>query len=118
LDWFHHICAILCKNKNCTIITHTGEILSINTSIRVFIKEKKYFNTHTFERNNNSIKTIFMSGKATISFLTLPVEIIYRILDNLNELSLLISARDVCTRLNTIIDSYHPYKVNLFSIFK
>jgi hypothetical protein len=59
-----------------------------------------------------------MSEKATISFLTLPVEIVYRILDNLNELSLLISTRDVCTRLNAIIDSYHPYKVNVISIFK
>lgn len=49
------------------------------------------------------------------SILTLPVELVYRILDNLNEKAIFLSLRNVCTRLNTIIDTYHRYQVN-FSI--
>ncbi len=43
---------------------------------------------------------------------TLPVELVYRILDNLNEKTIFLSLRNVCTRLNTIIDTYNPYQVN------
>jgi hypothetical protein len=46
------------------------------------------------------------------SLLTLPVELIYRILDNLDEASIFLSVRDVCTRLNLITDTYHRYQVN------
>ncbi len=45
------------------------------------------------------------------SLLTLPVELAYRILDNLNEKAMFLSIRNVCTRLNTIIDTYHRYQV-------
>jgi hypothetical protein len=53
-----------------------------------------------------------MSDKVTYSLHTLPVEIVYRILDNLNVTTIILSARDVCSRLNEIIDTYHRYKVN------
>jgi hypothetical protein len=43
------------------------------------------------------------------SLVTIPVEIVYRIFDNLGVLDILFSARDVCTRLNLIIDSYQRY---------
>jgi hypothetical protein len=51
------------------------------------------------------------------SLLTLPVETVYRILDNLDELTILCSVRDVCTRLNLITDTYHRYKVKFASLF-
>ncbi len=50
------------------------------------------------------------------SFLTLPVELVYRILDNLNDQTIFLSLINVCTRLNTIINTYYPYKVN-FSFY-
>lgn len=37
---------------------------------------------------------------------------IYRILDHLVQLAILVSVRDVCIRLNLIIDTYHRYQVN------
>jgi hypothetical protein len=53
-----------------------------------------------------------MASKATLSLVTLPVEIVYHILDNLSEIDILLSTRDVCRRLNEITDSYHRYQVN------
>ena len=46
-----------------------------------------------------------------LSLHTLPVEIIYRILDDLDVDNILISCRNVCQRLNDIIDTYHRYRV-------
>ncbi|CAF4233402.1 unnamed protein product, partial [Rotaria magnacalcarata] len=43
-------------------------------------------------------------------FSTLPVEFIYRILDNLDEFTILYSTRNVCARLNSITDTYHRYQ--------
>ncbi|CAM4831650.1 unnamed protein product, partial [Rotaria magnacalcarata] len=43
-------------------------------------------------------------------FLTLPVEIVYRILDNLDNLTLLCATRNVCQRLNMITETYHRYQ--------
>jgi hypothetical protein len=53
-----------------------------------------------------------MSDIRALSLATLPIELIYRILDNLDPLEILLSVQDVCTRLNAIIESYHQYKVN------
>ena len=63
-----------------------------------------------------------MSDTATLSLHTLPVELVYRILDNLDKLTILLSCRNVCARLNAITDSYYPYQVNfncllLYQIF-
>jgi len=52
-----------------------------------------------------------VSDNMVLSLLTLPVEMIYRILDQINDKALFLSARNVCQRLNTIIDSYHRYQV-------
>ena len=49
--------------------------------------------------------------RQNLSLMTLPVEVIYRILDNLDILTILTSLRNVCTRLNDIIDDYHRFKV-------
>jgi hypothetical protein len=53
----------------------------------------------------------------TSSLLTLPVELIYRILDNLSQLNIFLPVRNVCTRFNTITDIYHRYQVNYTSLF-
>ena len=58
-----------------------------------------------------------MSDKTLLSLLTLPVEIVYRILDNLQQEEILLSVRDVCIRLNKITDTYHPYQVNFHMRF-
>ncbi len=52
------------------------------------------------------------------SLLTLPVELVYRILDNLSEEAIFLSMRNVCARLNTIIDTYRRYQVNSSFIMK
>ncbi len=59
-----------------------------------------------------------MSDIRALSLATLPIDLIYRILDNLDPLEILLSVQDVCTRLNAIIESYHQYKVNFIWIFK
>jgi hypothetical protein len=53
-----------------------------------------------------------MSNQAPASLRSLPVELVYRILDNLDELTILFTVRNVCTQLRQIIDTYHPYQVN------
>ena len=53
-----------------------------------------------------------MSNKINLTFLTLPVELVYRILDYLDDWSLICSIRNVSTRINRIIDNYHRYQVN------
>ena len=42
---------------------------------------------------------------------TLPVELVYRILDNLDNKTIFWSCQSVCTRLDDIINSYRPYQV-------
>ncbi|CAF3439819.1 unnamed protein product, partial [Rotaria sp. Silwood2] len=51
-----------------------------------------------------------MSDKVLPSLLALPVELVYRILDKLDEFTILCSVRNVCTRLNAITDTYHRYQ--------
>jgi hypothetical protein len=53
-----------------------------------------------------------------LSLHTLPVELVYRILDHLADESLFLSCGNVCRRLNDIIDTYHRYQViPSFNIF-
>jgi len=53
-----------------------------------------------------------MSEKISLKLDTLPVELIYRILDHLDALSILRSLQNVNQRMNTIITSYRPFQVN------
>lgn len=55
-----------------------------------------------------------MSNKTTYSFLTLPVELAYQILDHQSYYTIICSMRNVCQRLNRIVDSYPRYQVNYF----
>lgn len=50
--------------------------------------------------------------------LELPVELVYRILDNLDYFTISCSVRNACTRLNMIIDTYDRYQVNLTVIIE
>ncbi len=52
------------------------------------------------------------------SLLTLPVELVYRILDNLNDKTMFLSLSNVCIRLNSIINTYHRYQVNFSFILE
>lgn len=59
-----------------------------------------------------------MTDDITISLLTLPIEILYRILDDVDILTIEISVRNVSTRLRVITDAYRQYPVNfLYFIF-
>ncbi len=53
-----------------------------------------------------------------LSLPTLPVEMIYRILDHLDTFAILVSCRNVCKKLNDIIDTYHRYQVILIFHFQ
>ena len=53
-----------------------------------------------------------MSHHSTPSLLTLPIEPVCRILDHLDPVDILLSVRNVCSRLDAITDTYHPYTVN------
>jgi hypothetical protein len=53
-----------------------------------------------------------------LSLHTLPVEVVYRILDNLDEQIILFSFYNVCTRLDIIIDTYHRYEIIFGFIMK
>jgi hypothetical protein len=54
-----------------------------------------------------------MSKKIILSLLTLPVELVYRILDKMDDWTMLCSMQNVCTQINTIVDTYHRYQVNI-----
>jgi len=49
----------------------------------------------------------------SLSLYTLPIDITYRIFDHLTEEDLFISTSNISKRLNTILDSYQWFQVNL-----
>jgi hypothetical protein len=105
-----HLCISAQREKNCTI---TRNFITKCTWANEYIKGNRLFhNTHI------SKKTASISNKMTSSLNTLPVELVYRILDHLNEVTILLSCSNVCTRLNTIIDTYHRYQVLFNFIIK
>lgn len=53
----------------------------------------------------------------TVNLSSLPVELTYRILDNLDEITIFTSFYNVCTRLNSIINSYRRYHVKRNFVF-
>jgi len=65
------------------------------------------------QKTHHTEKKTSMANKMISSLLQLPVELVYRILDNLDEKSIFLSSRNVCIRLNIIIDTYHRYQVTL-----
>jgi hypothetical protein len=59
-----------------------------------------------------------MSHRSTLSLITLPVEIVYRIFDHLELKGILLSARGVCQRLEDILDTYQHPQVNKMLLFQ
>ena len=57
-----------------------------------------------------------MSQILNLSLHTLPIEPVYRILDYLSPLDILLSMRNVCSRLDAITNTYQPYTVNIVTI--
>jgi hypothetical protein len=99
------------ERKNCTIIRN---FMTQCRKTNEYIKDNRLsHNTHTFGK-----KTALMSNKMASSLHTLPVELVYRILDQLDELTIFWSCTNVCTRLNTIIHTYHPFQVIFSFIIK
>lgn len=49
----------------------------------------------------------------TLSLHTLPIEIVYRIYDYLDEKNLLLTISNICQRLNAILNAYRRFQVNL-----
>ena len=52
------------------------------------------------------------------SLVELPVELVYHILDYLDEKTMFLSVRNVCIKLNAITDKYHRYQVNVTLVMK
>lgn len=52
-----------------------------------------------------------MDKERSIHLHQLPIEIIYRIFDELSDMELLLSMQSVCVRINSILDKYSRYKV-------
>jgi hypothetical protein len=52
-----------------------------------------------------------MTDNVAVSLLTLPIELIYRIMDDIDILAIEISVRNVCTRLKVIAHKYRQYQV-------
>lgn len=52
------------------------------------------------------------------TLLTVPIEIVYRILDHLDDYALFCCAQNVCTHLNDIINTYNRYNVSIYTTKK
>lgn len=70
----------------------------------------------TFSRNASYRIQKNTSYRMKLSLDTLPPHLIYRILDNLSQAEIVLSSLNVCTRLNAIITSYHPYAVSISAL--
>ena len=55
---------------------------------------------------------MFTANEVPLSFMTLPVELVYRVFDHLNDFELFCFTHDICQRLNTIVDTYNRNQVS------
>ena len=81
-----------------------------------YLKRKK----RPFYSAIHSIGTRYkqMSYQKTSALSTLSIELVYRILDNMDPVTIMVSCYNISGRLNTIIDTYYPYQVKFtFIIF-
>ncbi|CAF1528430.1 unnamed protein product, partial [Adineta steineri] len=51
-----------------------------------------------------------MPKQSIASFLTLPVELVYRILDHQDDFTIICSMTNVCQRFNSIVNSYDRFQ--------
>lgn len=54
-----------------------------------------------------------MANQIPHSLITLPIEVVYRILDQLDDFDLICTIPNVCQRLSVIIATYLRYQVKL-----
>jgi len=64
-----------------------------------------------FQSVNMSKETTPMSNQMNWSLHTIPVELVYRILDHLDDVTILLTCRNICARLDAITDTYYRYQV-------
>ncbi len=113
LIWLFAVsCSYLHQHK----ITQSREIYDTGYR-KVKLKD---FNVYIFHQKTryNIKKEILASINMVSSLHTLPVELVYRILDHVNDKTMFLSLSNVCTRLNTIMNTYHRYQVNFSFIFE
>jgi hypothetical protein len=96
--------------------TKTSILIAVNFILHYHWLIFMYLHNHKKRGFQVSNETITMSEQFPPPFLTLPVELVYRILDKLDELTILLSIYNVCEKLNIIINSYHQYRVNVSSM--
>lgn len=56
-----------------------------------------------------------MSNQMTASFLTISTESVCQILNHLSDYNLICSMKNVCQRLDEIVENYPRYQVNILS---
>lgn len=61
--------------------------------------------------------TKLMSDQSSSSLSTLPVELVYRILDHFQPCNVLVSIHCVCAKWNSIVDTDQPFQVTLIRPF-
>jgi len=107
LSFLSHLCNSIWRQL------HPHEKFHCTLDIKKTLKKEEVCrNTHISEETKS------MSNKMAPSFHTLPVELVYRILDNLDQQIILFSFYIVCTRLDVIIDTYHWYQIIFGFIMK
>jgi hypothetical protein len=118
LDAFYQGCSVILGRKE-----KSGDCTVNTTCVNVTRQSAK--NTLTYSFNENKISKVrkskeFLSmvDKTIPSLLTLPVELVYRILDQVSNVTLFCSMLNVCTRLDAIIENYHRYQVYFSSSLK
>ena len=77
--------------------------------------EKRKFEETSSAAKRTRQQTALTNNQGPSPILALPVELVYRILDHLDDFTILCSTRNVCTRWNMITDTYHRYQVS-FSV--
>jgi hypothetical protein len=101
-------CQLHMEIKNCIVMKN----LMIYNMQEDTSKDTQYLQARISKKNAHiSRKTTSMSTQMALSLHTLPVELVYRILDSLDNQTIILSCRNVCARLNDIIDTYHRYQV-------
>lgn len=78
-------------------------------------KQMRHFSmTDRDKRVSNLLKlTLTETVKDSMaSIMILPIELVYRILNHLDLFEILVSMRNVCQRLDQIVDTYDQYQVN------
>jgi len=99
--------------------TNNNTIIKKINSLKTKKKPTRHNIYLTFEPAQYTSRQLSsMSDRLILSLVTLPVEIIYLILDHQEDFTIVCSMRNVCQRLNAIVDSYRRYQVNFFFILK